>query len=65
MVLSMKEVMLMTKGVEKVRLFRRCQIKTATGKICLPNGTVVVGDWSGNKVSNASMHQGSSEDVPK
>jgi hypothetical protein len=61
----MKVVMATMRDEERVCLIFGATGLNDLGKICLPNGMVIVGDWNGMKVSNASMHQGSFEDVPK
>lgn len=39
--------------------------KKGKGKLCLPNGDVVVGDWSDNKVTGAVYHTRKFTDVPR
>lgn len=35
------------------------------GKVCAPSGSIVIGDWTGMKVSSAVYHKGKFDDVPR
>lgn len=35
------------------------------GKMWLPNGDCLGGDWAGDKVTSATFHKGSFDDVPR
>jgi hypothetical protein len=60
-----KAFTLETSAKEKVGSRRNLGDLLPEGKIWLPNGDSVGGDWAGDKVTSAVFHKGCFDDVPR